>query len=121
MAVLDRAIEVKGDFEARMWSISKENLEKKNTPILVVDIQISGYSESDVYEIQRISKIPQFGKEYEKEILAKISEKEVLEERINGVNENLYSKINRSIAKHCHGNKIYISEMANESIHMNKD
>lgn len=103
---LQDAILVHGSIEARMWSLSREELSKCSKPILLVsDLSYS----NALVSIARINQIPRYGKRCKFDILEEIHWVDVCTS-----GQPLCEMVNELLAKHCRGNKIFISEIAHE-------
>lgn len=103
---LQNATLVKGSVEARMWSIAREELRNSSKPILL----ISDVSYSNAWlSISRIAHMPKYGKKCQFEILEEIYWVDICTSK-----QPLSQVVNELLAKHCRGNKIFISEIAYE-------
>lgn len=103
---LQNANLVKGAVEARMWSIAREELKKCPKPILLV----SDLSNSNAWlSISRIAHMPKYGNRCEFEILEEVYWVDICTSK-----RPLSQMVNELLAKHCRGNKIFISEIAHE-------
>lgn len=106
---------IRGDFEARMWSIANHELAMKKTPIIAIDaITEDGLP---YYEICKYTKRPIYNERAPYEVIHTISEEEILrtankDSESTEIVDIVTEYINKFCSKHCKRNKIFISEYA---------